>query len=173
MFTFVLIQKVISQDTISVTNMDGDLSSSFSNPPEFDSLCHIHTISLTIPESTDSFFQVTNALVNYTMISSNANLVKHQRSKMFFVNNSVEEDLWVEGVVNGSEMFDYSRNIDLANGLYAGGTVLTFNMWAVRKKEDNFPGCNQDVTWVEDGSWTIEIEYSSVAIDTGSVGIVP
>ena len=171
MFTFVLSQKVISQGAIIGTNMDGDLSTSVSETQEFDSLCHIHTISLTIPEATDSIYQVTNALINYTMISSEEVSTKEQRSKMFFVNTSTEEEEWINGIMTENGILQYERNVDIANGLYSSGTVLTFGMWAVRQKMGNVPGCNQDVTWVEDSSWTIEIEYSSIAIDTGAVGI--
>lgn len=171
MFTFVLIQKVISQSTISVTNMDGDLNSSVSNPPEFDASCHIHTILLTLPAATDSLFNVSNAQVSYTMTSDGSAKMKQQRSKIFFVNTFTEEDSWVSGIGEASGTFNYSRTIDLANGVYIGGSVLKFQMWAVRTKASGSPGCDQLVTRVDASSWTIEIEYSSVAIDTGAVGI--
>lgn len=139
---------------------------------DHDAICNgsTTTIAITLPEGND--VNVTNIAINYTMTANAAEsaYMSDQRSKIYFQNNDIEEQNWSSGIGDMAGTHIYSRDIDIANGTYTGGTILTFEMWALRVFEGT-EGCNTSVNKVDPNSWTIEVIYENDYEPVSKVGI--
>lgn len=93
----------------------------------------------------------------------------HQRSYIRCQNTQTSEDSIYSGTGNTGGIQVYNRTgITIANGNYAGGTVLNFEMRAWRTSVGS--GCNTTNNKVDIFTWIITVHYSQIP-DEGSVGI--
>lgn len=148
-----------------------NIPTSFSNPPIHDAGCNgaTTTLEVTLPAGTDK--QVTKVTVTYNMTASFMFFANKsdQRSKIYCQNSAMEESDWAVGV-GGVGTQVYSRDINIANGSYPGGTTLTFEMRAVRTDEI-LAGCNNEVNRVDAGTWQIEVHYQEINTPISKVGV--
>jgi hypothetical protein len=152
---------VSSQNTLSVTYQSGDIPTSFNT---YDNSCNGNSATITVTLPAGDNYEVTSVDVNYTMISIGANFKSHQRSKVRFSNNGMEEaEIAGVGDVAGSQ--SYARTYLLANGIYPGSTPLTFEMHARRTVEGNAAGCNTSTVRVDAFTWTITVHYSNQIVN--------
>ena len=156
---------VAAQDSIQVTYFVGDIPTSFDT---YNEVCNgpLTTLSVTLPAGDN--YEVTNVHVVYQMTALGNGFKEHQRSKIRCVNTAAEETE-VAGVGAAPGIMSYDRFLSIANGIYPGGTELTFEMWARRTLED-VPGCNTSVNRVNAASWTITV-YHGNEIGSPRVGI--
>jgi FG-GAP repeat len=142
--------------SISATYTAGLIPTSFNT---YDNSCNgpSATLSLTLPAGES--YTVTSVDVSYTMTGFGSGWKSHQRSMIKLQNTNVEEAAEAIGVgdVNGTQT--YARSISIANGNYAGGTELVFQMKARRTQEGN-PGCNNLINRVDNNTWVITVHYT-------------
>lgn len=163
--TWILPFTLFTQDSISVTYTIGDIPTSFNS---YDETCNgpVTILEVTLPPG--EFFEVTNVHTEYTMTALGDGWRSHQRSKIRCANSGMEETE-VSGVGDEAGPYMYSRDISVANGIYAGGTTVTFEMWARRTLEGT-PGCNTNTNRVNAFSWVLTLYYGE-EIETPKVGI--
>jgi FG-GAP repeat len=149
-----------AQTSISVTYTLGLIPTSFD---QYDESCNgpSATLALTLPAG--DCYQVTSVDVSYTMTGFGSGWKSHQRSKLKFENNGIEEAIEAVGFGDSNGTQTYSRSISIANGVYAGGQELVFQMKARRTQEGN-PGCNNLINRVDQNTWTITVHYTSQVI---------
>lgn len=157
---------VCAQDTLSAT-YPISVPTAFHNPPIDNPNCKA-TLTMTLP-GTDSI-DVVGMIVNYTMTADNGGSVADQRSKIHCVNNNTSESTFAVGSAPSGSTATYSRSIAIANGTYAGGAMLSFEIWPQRVIEIA-GGCIPDIQRVDFGSWTIDLIYNTVSQPTPKVGI--
>src|SRR5690625_6666294 len=97
--------------------------------------------------------------------------MSEQRSPIYFQNTaspefSTESSSVFHVTVSATGTMSYSRTGgDIANGFYAGGENLTFEMHAWRTWESSsYPGCNTDVSKVDNNTWKIDVLYAPVTV---------
>jgi hypothetical protein len=160
-FTLLFLIKVHTQNTLTATYNSGDIPTSFDI---YDSSCNGSSTSITITLPAGDNYEVTSVDINYTMISIGPNFRSHQRSKIRFANNGMEEaEVAGTGDAVGSQA--YARTFFLANGTYLGATPLTFELHARRTVEGNTSGCNSSTVRVNAFSWTITVHYSNQIVN--------
>ncbi len=153
-----LSQFVLSQNTLSAT-YTSDIPTSLST---YDNSCNGSStiLSLTLPEGDN--YTVTNVTVSYNMNAQGSGWKSHQRSAIKFQNAGVQEaDVAGVGDVSGVQM--YSRSISLANGSYPGGTILIFQMLALRTAIST--GCSSSNNRVDANTWSITVHYNNEIVN--------
>lgn len=148
------------QNTISATYDNGDIPTSLN---DFDEYCNGPStiIAITLPPGEN--YSVTNVTVSYNMTALNDGWMVDQRSRIYFENNNSAEAI-VYGPFGGPGTANYSRNLTLANGTYAGGTVLKFQMQAYRALVNSIE-CGTDANKVDNNTWTITVHYSNEIVN--------
>jgi hypothetical protein len=152
-----------AQGSVSATYTAADIPTSFNafSPP-----CNGSSIQLQLVLPAGESYPVTGINIAYSMTALGVGQMAHQRSQVKCVNTGVTESAVYEGVGSATGTFPYARlGVSIANGEYAGGTVLVFEMHAWRTVE-GIAGCNTLVNRVNAGSWTITVFY-------GNQNIVP
>lgn len=152
-----------AQGSVSATYTAADIPTSFNafSPP-----CNGSSIQLQIALPAGESYPVTGINIAYSMTALGVGQMAHQRSQVKCVNTGLTETAVYEGVGEATGTYPYSRQgVTIANGGYAGGTMLLFELHAWRTVEGT-AGCNTSVNRVNAGSWTITVFY-------GSQNIVP
>src|SRR5690606_20624692 len=115
-----------------------------------------YTLSFTLP-ATGGPWIVTGFDVEYDMTSTNIAYINNQRSYIYFQNADVAEEVYSRNE-SGEGTATYTRTVDIANGSYADGAELVFEMRAWRTwgtDED----CGVYYVKVDDGTWKITLHY--------------
>ncbi|MDX1479906.1 MAG: hypothetical protein R3301_19485, partial [Saprospiraceae bacterium] len=138
----------------------------------YDNSCNGPATTLSVMLPAGDNFEVTNVHIAYTMTAATNGWMSDQRSKVRCVNSGVEESEQ-SGAGDTPGTMVYDRNATIANGTYIGGTVLEFEMWALRTW-GGVAGCNTQHNKVDSGTWTItvflgaEIPHPNVGIRTAT-----
>lgn len=133
-----------------------------SNRNQFDEQC---AGVLSIPLPTGNVYNVIGIQIEYDIASINGAFISHQFSKVRLLNNLVSEsDIYGPSSDIGGVQ-SYLRNATIANGTYAGGTILNFELQVGRNYGGS--GCDENYVKVSEESWIITIYYSN----TLAVGI--
>ena len=124
-------------------------------------------LSITLPPG--GAWNVTSIDIQYNMTALGGGFKSHQRSYIHCQNTQTSEDSIYQGTGNSGGIQVYNRTgITIANGNYAGGEVLFFEMRAWRTASGS--GCSTANNKVDIFTWIITVHYSQVP-DEGSVGI--
>ncbi|PZD78624.1 GEVED domain-containing protein [Mesonia sp. K7] len=145
--------------TISATYSAGDIPTAFN---AYDSTCNGPSTALTVTlPATTGNWEVLGVDIAYDMTAANVAYMSEQRSRVHFQNNG-----FTEATINGSGStggtFSYSRTaLTFANGYYAGGTSLIFEMQAWRTWGSTAPnaGCGTHYNKVDNNTWIITVHY--------------
>lgn len=145
-----------AQGSVSATYTAADIPTSFN---VFDGACNGSKLPLQVALPAGESYPVTGINIAYSMTALGAGQMAHQRSQVKCVNTGVIESAVYEGAGTATGTFAYARQgVNIANGEYAGGTVLVFEMHAWRTVEGT-TGCNTLVNRVNAGTWTITVFY--------------
>lgn len=156
-----------AQGTVSATYTSGHISTSYN---AFDSTCNGNNILLQVTLPAGDAYPVTGIDISYNMRALGSGQMAHQRSQVKCVNTNTTEASVYSGVGAATGVYNYSRNnVSIANGNYAGGTILNFEMHAWRSVEVT-AGCHNNINRVVDATWTITVHYGAVQT-TGKTGI--
>ncbi|HLF67620.1 MAG TPA: FG-GAP repeat protein, partial [Gammaproteobacteria bacterium] len=164
---FSYVHCAFSQGSVSATYTAGDIPTSFN---AFDASCNGNNIILQLTMPAGDAYPVTGIDISYSMTALGSGQMDHQRSQIKCVNNNTKEATVYSGVGAAAGTYNYNRTgVTIANGTYAGGTVLSFELHAWRTVEVS-PGCHTAVNMVNAGSWTITVFYGAVQT-VGKTGI--
>ena len=147
-------QFLIAQGSLVETYTVGDIPTSFMS---YNATCNgpSTTISITLPTDFGDL-EVLGIDIDYSMTSGNGGFMADQRSQIHFQNNNTSETV-VHGTGDQNGTLEYNRTgVDIANGNYPGGTVLTFEMRAWRVWGD-MEDCGVFYNKVDDNSWSITV----------------
>ncbi|MBL0357266.1 MAG: hypothetical protein IPP72_10445 [Chitinophagaceae bacterium] len=157
---FILLTYTASaQNSITATYNLGDIpTSSFA----FDSTCNGNNIVLQLSLPAGETYAVTGIDISYSMTALGSGKMEDQRSQVKCANTNITEPTSHNGRGTTTGTFVYNRtNISIANGTYAGGTVISFEMHAWRATSNvNNLGCNAIENRVNANSWQITLHYS-------------
>lgn len=149
----------IAQGVLSVTYTADNIPTSFT---AFDPSCNGNNIILSATLPAGDSYTVTGIDVLYNITALGNGWMVDQRSQIKCVNTNTTEATVFSGAGNSAGTFNYSRNgVTIANGTYAGGTRLDFEMHAWRVFEGTVPGCNTNINRVNNGTWNIKVYYSA------------
>ncbi|MEL6986447.1 MAG: hypothetical protein AAGK97_01345 [Bacteroidota bacterium] len=156
-----------AQNSISVT----EFSPIPSSIGVFDPDCSANTsrrIIITLPAG--ETFEITGIDISYEIQAVGSNIPALQQSRIRYREaNVTEPQFYGSSNVTQGALEQYSRsNVDIANGSYAGGTKLTFEMELFRTVGGD--GCNFDHQFIPSNSFTITINYSD-EINASKAGI--
>jgi len=124
------------------------------------------TIKFTLPPGES--INVTGFDVNYNIQSVGSNSAFAQRSAIHCQNTQVTENYYTGGPGASGTLFNYNRtNVDIANGTYAGGEEITFEMraWYI-----TIGPCDLSQYYVDGNSWSITLYYGD-AFTTPFTGV--
>lgn len=157
---FILLTYTASaQNSITAIYSLGDIpTSSFA----FDSTCNGNNIVLQLSLPAGETYAVTGIDISYSMTALGSGKMEDQRSQVKCANTNITEPTSNNGRGTTTGTFVYNRtNISIANGTYAGGTVISFEMHAWRATSNvNNLGCNTIENRVNANSWQITLHYS-------------
>lgn len=146
-----------------------DISDIPTNLSSYSSLCNgpLTVISVTLPAGNS--WTVTSIDIVYNMTAQGGGWKSHQRSYIRCQNTASSEGTVYQGTgdVGGIQMYN-RPGVNIANGPYAGGAILKFEMRAWRTAIG--AGCSTANNKVDNFTWIITVHYASVP-DEGSVGI--
>ena len=147
-----------AQGSVSATYTAADIPTSFN---AFDPGCNGSKIHLQVALPAGESYPVTGINIAYSMTAIGMGQMAHQRSQVKCVNTNLAETTVYEGVGAATGTYPYARQgINIANGEFAGSTVLLFEMHAWRMLE-GIAGCNTSVNRVNAGTWTITVFYGN------------
>lgn len=139
-----------SQNTIT-GNYAGNIPTSFSS---YDEGCNGPSAELSITLPLGESYQITGINISYNMTAIGEGFKLDQRSKIRCVNTGIEEPEY-SGIGATTGVQSYNRTgVGIANGIYPGGTVFTFQFWG-RRTYESVPGCNQSSNYASNLSITI------------------
>lgn len=145
--------------TISGTYSSGDIPTNYGS---YSSTCNgpATVLNITLPASGGPWI-VTAVDVTYDMLAQSSAWKSEQRSKIFCQNTSTGESNFISGSGSSGGTQYYSRTgLNIANGSFVNGTVLTFEMQAYRTWGGS--GCNTTYNKIVDGTWSITVHYENV-----------
>jgi len=147
---------VSAQFTLSAAYSEGDIPT---NALSYDPTCNMmSTLNIELPSGGSVL--ISGVDIVYEMTATNPGWQSDQRSQVYCDNTSNLEGEVYQGVGNTSGTYDYSRlGVDIANGTYAGGTIISFNMRAWRTFAGGGGACSTTVNKVDNSSWTMTIHY--------------
>jgi hypothetical protein len=167
--SFLLISgMLLGQQSIIGFYIDGIIPTGY-NGGNWDPGCNGSTTSIQLQLPPGVTYEVTGIDINYTMTSVSGYPIMDQRSQIHCLNTGMTEST-ISGTTAGSGSEEYIRTgVNIANGIYNGNDILTFEMRAWRNSE-GIPGCNNSSTSVDDFSWFIIVYFKSpkVGINTPS-----
>ena len=157
---------LFSQGSITVSYALGDIPTSYN---VYSASCNgpLATIAITLPPGDNR--EVTGIDVSYAMTAASSGWMADQRSQIHFQNGNISEPVY-SGFGNANGTFFYDRdNVTIANGTYAGGTELIFEMraWRVFGTTSD---CNKAFNKIDAGSWLITVFYGA-ATENPKVGV--
>jgi len=142
--------------TISNTLIGNDIPT---NNQSYDGNCNGATSPLTIVLPAGGPWVVNFVDVQYEMTSSGGGWKSEQRSRLFCQNTGLNEGGYISGTGNSGGVQLYNRTgLNIANGQFAGGTNLSFELQAYRTWT-GMPGCNDNVAKINGGTWQITVDY--------------
>ena len=152
---------------MTITGISQSISSSYTagdiptNNSGFSSSCNgpLTTLALTLPAGPS--WDVVGVDISYTMTANSGAWKGEQRSLVYCQNTTTEENggTYYSGSGSTGGTQGYNRNgVSIANGIYAGGATLTFEMRAYRTWTGGGT-CNTTYNKVDDGTWTITVHY--------------
>ncbi|WP_068475388.1 T9SS type A sorting domain-containing protein [Saccharicrinis aurantiacus] len=118
---------------------------------------------VTIPEGAE----VTSVDVSYSMTATNGAYMSEQYSKISCITTGgLSESSYSSGTGNSTGTYSYTRSLDIANGVTAGGSIV-FEMDAYRTWDSNSDtgGCGTSFNKVDNGTWTITVNYREAVVD--------
>ena len=154
-----------AQGSTSATYTTGDIPTSADS---FDITCNGNNILLSLTLPGGESYTVTGMDISYNMTSESGQMA-NQRSQIKCVNNNTNEATVYSGIGATTGTFSYNRSSTLANGTYAGGARLDFEMHAWRVTGAGGT-CSAEKHRVDAGSWTMTVYYGPQNI-TPKVGI--
>ncbi len=166
-FIFLWLAVPVLGQTVNGTYETSDIPT---NLGSYSSSCNgpLTVISVTLPAG--SSWTVTGIDIVYNMTAQGAGAFKsHQRSYIRCQNTATSEGTVYQGTGDTGGIQMYNRpGVDIANGPYAGGTILRFEMRAWRTLIGM--GCSTANNKVDNYTWIITVHYGAIP-DEGSVGI--
>ena len=163
-----------AQGSVSATYTAGNIPTS---EAVFDSTCNGNNIILSVTLPAGESYPVTGVNISYNMTALAGGQMAHQRSQVKCVTTNNTEAAVYSGVGTTGGTFNYSRTgVTIANGTYAGGTQLNFEMHAWRVTGAPSGPCNTVANRVDANSWTITVYYGAqnispkVGVNTTSPG---
>lgn len=145
----------IKAATVSGTYNVGAIATNLSS---YSSTCNGPATTLSVALPSGGPWLVTGIDVSYTMTAVSGAYKSEQRSKVYCQNTAIGESSFLSGVGATGGTYAYNRTaLTIANGSYAGGTALVFEMQAYRTWGGS--GCNTTYNYVDNGSWTITVAY--------------
>ena len=149
-------QQLHTQDTLSGTFTSLDIPSGYNNG-NYDPACN-QNFSFGLPSGEP--VSVTGVEVSYNMTSLNDLWTGDQRSQIYCVTTNKLETSIATGSGSSAGTQSYSRGIsNIANGIFPGGTTLTFQMRAWRSFNGSVPGCSAQTCRVDKSTWKITIYF--------------
>ncbi len=150
--TFLSFSSYGQAGSATATYTSGDIPTDVSSAMS----CAAATGSLTVTIPSGKI--VTSVDVAYDMTAASGAWQGEQRSRIRVTNNGNEES-FVSGSGNSEGTFSYSRTITLADDLTS--TSITFELDAYRTYGPGFTpsGCNTTYNKVDDGTWTVTVNY--------------
>ncbi|WP_236976947.1 fibronectin type III domain-containing protein [Membranihabitans maritimus] len=145
-----------AQETLMATYSSGDL------PLDYNGLYNDCSgeISITLPSG--GFYEVTGIDVEYSIEAVGEpfyGFINEQNSRIYFTNESSAES-WFQGSGFEPGTQEYSRSeVDIANGVYSGGTELIFQLQAYRTYGFDDTDCNTDYQKILNNTWEITVHY--------------
>jgi hypothetical protein len=133
--------------------------------------CSEIPLTFTLPAG-DSF-KITNLHVNYSMTAQGSGDQIDQFSafaKVGWNGIKVWESTEATNNVVTSGTFFYSRDVNLINGTYPGGTIINLSLGG-RRVFQGVPGCNTLVNKIDSGSVSVVVSFSNEILTVGNVGI--
>ena len=145
--------------TIANTYVAGDIPTNATN---YDPTCNGPATPLTVLLPAGGPWLITSLDVEYDMTAATGAWMSEQRSRLYCQNTTAGEIGFTAGTGGNSiGTENYIRTgLNIANGVYAGGTNLVFEMQAFR----TWAGagtCNPTYNRIDDGSWTVTITYEA------------
>ncbi|NGZ90231.1 fibronectin type III domain-containing protein, partial [Psychroflexus maritimus] len=141
--------------TLTETYTAGDIST---GDDAYDENCS-ELLSITLPSDND--WLITSVDVSYDMTAQNGGWMSEQRSQLHLVNSNSTEDDVFSGSGTSTGTFNYDRTgVTFANGIFAAGTQLDFELRAWRTySSSGEDGCTDYNQKVDNDSWTITVTY--------------
>ena len=164
LLALVLISHFTYSVTVSNTYNAGDIST---NNTTYSATCNGPITPLTVALPAGGPWIVSGVEVDYDMTAASGAWMSEQRSKIYCQNTTTGEAIYTAGSGGSSAGTEsYNRaGLAIANGTYAGGTNLTFEMQAYR----TWTGagtCNTTYNKIDNGTWTITVTYTLAAAMT-------
>lgn len=155
-----------AQDTLTMTYELADIPTSFG---AYDPSCNGPNATLVFTLPAGDNYEVTHIDIEYLMTALEGGFKSHQRSYIHCQFTGISEPEY-SGMGDAPGIQSYERDsVTIANGIYAGGTELAFEMRAYRTVEVT-PGCNDLVIQVNAFTWIITL-YLGGEILNQKVGI--
>jgi hypothetical protein len=157
--TFVLSSLYLNGQAIIKTYNSGDIPTSYSTTA-YDPACTGDNTSMTITLPPLGMHTVTGIITTYQFEAIGSGWRSDQRSQIHCQNTSLTEAVF-SGFADSSGAQYYNRsNGVIANGTYPSSTNLTFEMRAWRVFEI-IAGCNTATNNINDGTWSITVNYTT------------
>lgn len=144
-----------SQGSITEVYSTGNISTSFG---AYDPTCNgpLTTVTVTLPVGGP--WVVTDVETAYNMLATGGAWMSEQQSQLHCQNTLTTEATVFQGTGMGGT-FNYARTgVDIANGTYPGGTVLTFEMRAWRTWGGS--ACDQIYNYVVNNTWSVTVNFT-------------
>lgn len=158
---FTSVTSLLSQQTQTNTWSSGDLPMDYFNVLSTytpDDAC-TEVLTLTLPAT--GFYEVTGIDIAYDIEAVGNAWKSEQRSRIVFTNNDAAEN-WASGSGYGPGVQTYSRtNASIANGVYQGGTPLTFELQAYRTYSSSGIQCNMMEQKILNNTWSITVHFDT------------
>lgn len=150
------LSKPVFAASVSATYSSGDISTNYGS---YSSSCNGPVTPLTVALPAGGPWSVTSVDVSYNMTAQGGAYKSEQHSKLYCQNTTTGEASYAAGVGSSSGTYSYSRNgLTIANGAFAGGTNLVFEIQAYRTWGGS--GCNTTYNKVDNNTWTVTVYYS-------------
>ncbi|MGB0881711.1 MAG: BNR-repeat neuraminidase N-terminal domain-containing protein [Vicingaceae bacterium] len=153
----ILNSKIVTAATISGTYSAGDIPTDNA----FNATCNGAATPLNINLPAGGPWMVTGIDVAYNMTAQGGAWMSEQRSQIFCQNTTtLETGAPFSGAGTSAGTQAYNRtNLNIANGVYPGGTSLGFELQAFRTWGTAPAGCNTNYQIINNNTWTITVTY--------------
>ncbi len=152
-FSLLFIWSGIQAQTVTNFYSSGHIPTSFEM---FDPSCNGPGTTIPIQLPPGGPWEVTGIDIQYNMTPATILGSLYQRSRIYCQNTDQQEPVIIGPAVIGTAVYDRS-NVNIANGVYAGGTNLIFEMRAWRILEGS--GCSILHNRVDNNTWVITVHY--------------
>ena len=143
--------------TLASTYNAGDIPT---NNTTYSAACNGPVTPLTVSLPAGGPWEVTAVDVVYDMTALGGGYRSEQRSQLYCQNSTTGEGTYYAGTGTGG-VHSYNRTgLTIADGSYAGGTNLVFEMQAYRTWTGGGT-CNATYNKIDNGTWTVTVTYSA------------